>query len=125
MPNYFVFPYPTKCATSNFSRGVFCLPFGQDCSTQDDDILNENKVWNLRLCQSDQPYCTPVVAGDSLSFQTKFPGDSEAPDSSGVGVEIQNPSGGVIDDTRGSILSAECAGFNGDNVYQSFQLDTT
>jgi len=87
--------------------------------------LNEDKPWNLRLCQSDQPYCTPVVAGDSLSFQTKFPGDSEAPISTGVGVELQNPSGGLIDNTRASILSAECAGFNGDNVYQSFQLDTT
>ena len=124
MPNYFVFPYPTKCATTNFSSGTFCLPFGQDCTVQEDDILNDNKPWNLTLCQSDTPYCTPVVAGDTLSFQTKFPGDAESPDSSGVGVEILNAAGGVIDDTRSSIVDEECAGFNGDNVYQSFSLDT-
>src|SRR5680860_584184 len=125
MPNYYVFPYPTKCATSNFSRGAFCLPFGQDCSVQDDDILNEDNVWNLKLCQSDQPYCGPIAAGDTLSFQTKFPGDSVNPDSSGIGVEIQNPTGGTISSDRGSIVSEECAGFNDDNVYQSFSLDTT
>lgn len=124
MPNYHVFPYPTKCATSNFSRGVFCLPFGQDCTTQDDDILNEDKPWNLRLCQSDVPYCTPVAAGDNISFQTRFPGDPDAPDSSGVGVNIQNPDGSVISSDRANIVGEECAGFNGDNVYQSFQLDT-
>lgn len=125
MPNYFVFPYPTKCATSNFSRGVFCLPFGQNCEVPEDDIVNNDTPWNLRLCQGDQPYCQPVMAGDNLSIQTKFSGDPDSPDSSGVSIDLTGPNGNIISQDRANLLSGECAGFNGNNTYQSFQLDTS
>jgi len=123
MANYFTFPYPSKCGTSNFSQSEFCLPQGQYCDVPDNDIINDDLPWNLQLCQSDVPYCIPISPGDKLSIQTQFAGDPDNPDPfDGVTVGIYSPSGQLIDASNAYISDA-CAGKSESSVYQTYQFD--
>ena len=123
MANYFTFPYPSKCGTSNFSQSEFCLPQGQYCDVPDNDIINNDLPWNLQLCQSDVPYCIPIRPGDKLSIQTQFAGDPDSPDPfDGVSVGIYSPSGQLIDASNAYISDA-CAGKSESSVYQTYQFD--
>lgn len=123
MANYFTFPYPSKCGTSNFSQSEFCLPQGQYCDVPGNDIINDDLPWNLQLCQSDVPYCIPIRPGDKLSIQTQFAGNPDNPDPfDGISVGIYSPSGQLIDGSNAYISDA-CAGKSESSVYQTYQFD--
>lgn len=124
MANYFVFPMPSKCATSNYARSEFCIPMGQYCDVPDNDIINDDVPWNLQLCQTDVPYCIPVRAGDKLTIQTQFSGDPNNPDPyDGISVGIFSPTGEQIDGS-GNYISDACAGTTENNVFQTYEFDT-